>query len=183
MSAEQEPARRWCADLGARRPAGPGDVRSLEMTTLRARDGHYTTSFCVAWCRMTRWYGAAGMASTLLCRMLGTPGCDSVSPKQVTKNTPTKNRRLCPVEFFVVCVALVTTTCSSSECQPDDEAETTSRVVALCGAKQGPQGFVAEQKPRQGFRSNVAGSTSASIYPAVDLSRVPTKKKAGRFRY
>ena len=41
---------------------------------------------------------------------------DFVLTKQVTKNTPTKNHRLCPVEFIVVCVAVVTTTRSSSEC-------------------------------------------------------------------
>ena len=47
----------------------------------------------------------------------------------------TKNRRLCPVEFGAVRVALMTTTRGSSECRPDDKAEATSRFVALCGAK------------------------------------------------
>ena len=50
-----------------------------------------------------------------------------------------KSCQLCPVEFFVVRVALVTTTRGSSECWPDGEAEATSRFVVLCGAKQKPQ--------------------------------------------
>ena len=60
----------------------------------------------------------------------------------------TKNRRLCPVEFSAVRAALVTTTRGSSECRPEEEAKSTSRAVALCGAKQEPQDFVADpQKP------------------------------------
>ena len=43
-------------------PAGPGDVHSLETTTVRASYGHGDNNFCVVWCRMTPWYGAAGIA-------------------------------------------------------------------------------------------------------------------------
>ena len=50
-------------------PAGPGDVRSLEMTTLRARYGHGENSFCVVWCRTAPWYGAARIAQHL-CTLL-----------------------------------------------------------------------------------------------------------------
>ena len=55
----------------------------------------------------------------------------STTRKQDTKNTPTKHHRLHPVEFFVVCVALMTTTRGTSECRPDGKAEATSRFVAL----------------------------------------------------
>ena len=46
----------------------------------------------------------------------------------------------------MVRVALMTTTRGSSECRPDGEAEATRRFVALRGAKQGPQGFVADSQ-------------------------------------
>jgi hypothetical protein len=111
-------------------PAGPGDVHSLETTTVRASYGHGDNDFCVVGCRTTPWYGAAGMPSTLLCTILGTPGCDLVSPKVAPKHT-IKNSRLFPVEFCAVCVALVTTTRGSSECRPDDESRSHK---PLCGA-------------------------------------------------
>ena len=87
-----------------------------------------------------------------------------------------------PSSFFVVCVALTTTTCSSSECRPDGEAEATSRFVALCGAKQGPQGFVADPKkpatfPEQRCRVHVRQDLSS-----CESEPCSAKKKAGRFR-
>ena len=75
----------------------------------------------------------------------------------------------------MVHVALVTTTRGSSEFRPDGEAEARSRFVALCGAKQEPQGFVAEPKNQYRFRSNISDSTSTKICPAADLSRVSTE--------
>ena len=82
----------------------------------------------------------------------------------------------------MVCVALTTTTCGSSECRPDGEAEATSRVVALCGAKQGPQGFVADPKkpatfPEQRCRVHVRQDLSS-----CESEPWSAKKKAGRFR-
>ena len=62
------------------------------------------------------------------------------------------------------------------------KAEATSRLVALCGAKQGPQGFVAEPQKPVTTGCIVAGATSAKDCPAVNLSRAQRKKKAGRFR-
>ena len=53
--------------------------------------------------------------------------------------------------------ALGTTTRGSSVCRPDGEAEARGRFVALCSAKQGSQGFVAEQKNHQLFWHIVAG--------------------------
>ena len=73
--------------------------------------------------------------------------------KQVTKNTPTTNRRLCPIKFCAVRVALVTTTRGYSECRPDADAEATSRVMALCDVKQEPQGFVADPKKNGNYSS------------------------------
>ena len=82
----------------------------------------------------------------------------------------------CFPEPAVVRLALVTTTHSSSECRPDGEAEATSQAVALCGAKQGPQGFMAEPQNPATTRAHRCGFTSAKICPDVDLSRVPAKK-------
>ena len=128
-------------------PAGPGDVHSLETTTVRASYGHGDNDFCVVGCRTTPWYGAAGMPSTLPCtnaRNSRLRPCFAEKLHLVTKNKPTNPCRLCPVEFCAVCVALVTTTRGCSSADRMTKAEATSRFVALCGAKQGPQGFVAE---------------------------------------
>ena len=106
-------------------PAGPGDVHSLETTTVRASYGHGDNDFCVVGCRTTPWYGAAGMPSTLLCtnaRNSRLRPCFAEKLHLVTKNKPTNPCRLCPVEFCAVCVALVTTTRGCSECRPDDES-------------------------------------------------------------
>ena len=42
------------------------------------------------------------------------------------------------------------------------KAEATSRFVALCGAKQGPQGFVAEPQKPVTFRARIDMSTSTT---------------------
>ena len=115
-------------------PAGPGDVHSLETTTVRASYGHGDNDFCVVGCRTTPWYGAAGMPSTLLCtnaRNSRLRPCFAEKLHLVTKNKPTNPCRLCPVEFCAVRVALVTTTRGSSECRPDDESRSHK---PLCGA-------------------------------------------------
>ena len=90
-------------------PAGPGDVHSLETTTVRASYGHGDNDFCVVGCRTTPWYGAAGMPSTLLCtnaRNSRLRPCFAEKLHLVTKNKPTIPVDLCPVEFCAVCVAL-----------------------------------------------------------------------------
>ena len=73
-------------------PAGPGDVHSLETTTVRASYGHGDNDFCVVGCRTTPWYGAAGMPSTLLCtiselQLLEWRPCFAEKLQIVTKNT------------------------------------------------------------------------------------------------
>ena len=79
----------------------------------------------------------------------------------------------------------MTTTRGSSEFRPDDKAEATSRAVALCtlcGAKQGPQGPVAEPQK--------AGTTPVhSVWCHVrqglsscESEPCSSEKKAGRFR-
>ena len=137
-----------------------GDVHSFKTTTAGARYGNGGNSFCVAGCRTTPWYGVARMASTLRCmnaRNSRLRPCFAEKAQIVTKKYTTTNRRLCPVEFFAVCVALVTTTRGSSQCRPDDKAEATSRLVALCGAKQEPQGFVAEPESPATTRAHSYG--------------------------
>ena len=128
---------------------------------------------------MTPWYGAAGMAGTL-CTVLGAGcRCDFVSTKQVAKiHQQTEPRGLCPVEFFVVCVALVTRTRSSSEYRPDIKAEATGRLVAL---SRGRMASWQIHKKRVLLRRMVPGAMSAKICPAVALGRAPVKKKAAWF--
>ena len=135
----------------------------------------------MVWCQTTSWHGAAGIAQNPLPMFRAGRKCDCVSPKQVTKKYTTKNRRLCRVDFFAVRAALVTTARRSSECRPDDKAEATSRVVALCGAKQGPQGFVAEpQKPAAQLLGRIVAGIKFSPYSVqMNLSRAPRKKKRG----
>ena len=79
------------------------------------------------------------------------------------------------------------TTRGSSVCQTGGEAEATRalwRFVALCGTKQGPQGFVADPQKT----GNISGAmlpvpTSANIYLAVALTLAPARRKAAWFRY
>ena len=82
----------------------------------------------------------------------------------------------------MVRVALMTTTRGSSIRRPEGESEATSRVVALCGAKQGPPSFMADQtkkKTPQLLGRMVVVCTSSKICPTVDLSRAPTERKRG----
>ena len=130
-------------------PQDRGTIAALK----RRRPGHATATAQL----LSVWFGVGRQRGT------APPGCPARFSARLSElqdatlfrrkaadshqKYTTKNRRLCPVDFFAV-RALVTTTRSSSECRPEDEAKATSRAVALCGAKQGPQGFVADpQKP------------------------------------
>ena len=83
-------------------PAGPGDVHSLETTTVRASYGHGDNNFCMVGCRTTPWYGAAGMPSTLLCtnaRNSRLRPCFAEKSHLVTKNTQTRTVDCAPSNF------------------------------------------------------------------------------------
>ena len=115
------------------------------------------------------------------------------SLKQVTKkytNKEPKNpvevflalKSCRPIEFFVVHVALVTTTRVSSVCQPRMVKQNLSH-TPICGAlwRTGKAGATnaswQNHKKRSLFRRIVAGATSAHIYPAAALGLVPAKKQ------
>ena len=83
-------------------PAGPGDVRSLETTTVRARYGHGDNNFCVVGCRTTPWYGAAGIAqhpSLHDARNSRLRPCFAEKLHLVTKNKPTNPVDCAPSNF------------------------------------------------------------------------------------
>ena len=84
-------------------PAGPGDVHSLETTTVRASYGHGDNDFCVVGCRTTLRYGAAGMPSTLLCtnaRNSRLRPCFAEKSQIVTKNTQPRTVDCAPSIFL-----------------------------------------------------------------------------------
>ena len=176
MPAEQEPVRQWCDNLGSEGPAGPGDVHCFETMTARARYGHSDSSFCVVGCRMALWYNAAGIAITLAheCSELKVVTLLRRKVASSHQKYTTKNRRLCPVECCAVCVALVTTTCGSSECRPDDKAEATSRFVARSRSRKASW---QNQKNPQLLRRIVAGTRFSPDLVQLNLSRVPRNKR------
>ena len=116
-----------------------------------------------------------GLALFAQCSQWARHRCDmelAETSHQKYTNKELKNRRgfsrveeLCPVEWSVL--PLVTTTRGASVCQLDGEAEATSHFVALCGAKQGPQGFVADPQNLSLLRRIFTGAPSAYINPAV----------------
>ena len=128
---------------------------------VRSRAAWNSTDMCASplpergrWARWTArspTCSAAGMPSTLLCtnaRNSRLRPCFAEKTQIVTKNTQPRTVDCAPSNFVRSVLPFVTTTRGSSECRPDEKAEATSRFVALCGAKQKPQGFVAEpQKP------------------------------------
>ena len=140
-SAEKGPVllrRQTTTSRGLRHPALHVGV---QLTHDIARGGRYEGAFLLVWCQTAPRYGAAGIAQHRLRDAQSWSRWLCFAETSHQKKYTNKSRRLCPVEFVVVRVALVTTTCG--------EVPTGWRSRShkpLCGAKQGPQGFVAEPK-------------------------------------
>ena len=151
----------------------------------RRRPGHVTATarLLSVWFGVKQHRGTAppGLPSTL-CRCSElvanvTPFRRNKSPK-INQQIPST----APSNFVRSVLPFVSTTRGSSECRPDDKAEATSRLVVLCDAKQGPQGFVADPKKPATIREHSCRVHVRQGLPSCESEPCSAKKKAGRFR-